>query len=107
MQPCQRQIEDGMSAVSAYGAAEWIARGSELHCSYCGSCHPKEVFKAIEAGKSITPTDKSFKIYFDGMRKFYFQHFSVEEKKRFIALYNDKAILLNYPGHFYVIPFFM
>ena len=39
--------------------------------------------------------------------KFYFQHLSVEQKKRFVELFNEKKLILRYPGHFYVLPFFM
>lgn len=38
--------------------------------------------------------------------KFYFQHLSIEQRDRFIALYNDKTMKIDYPGHFYVMPFF-
>lgn len=47
-------------------------------CSFCGSMSPEKLFAAIEAGKEITPTDKSYKIYVDGSQKFYFQHLSKE-----------------------------
>lgn len=39
-------------------------------------------------------------------RKFYFQHLSDDEKKRFIELLNAQKINIGYPGHFYVLPFF-
>jgi len=38
--------------------------------------------------------------------KFYFQHLSEEQQKRFIEIYNDKKMKLKYPGYFYVRPFF-
>jgi hypothetical protein len=39
--------------------------------------------------------------------KFYFQHLSEEQMKRFVDLYNDQTIKCGYPGYFYVNPFFM
>lgn len=39
--------------------------------------------------------------------KFYFQHLSEEQMKRFIELHNAGSLRLNTPGHFYVRPFFM
>lgn len=39
--------------------------------------------------------------------KFYFQHFTLDDRRRFIQLLNAKAIKIGYPGHFYRLPFFM
>ena len=39
--------------------------------------------------------------------KFYFQHLSDEQKKRFIELLNEKKLKIGVPGHFYTLPFFM
>lgn len=39
--------------------------------------------------------------------KFYFQHFSPEQRKRFIVLLNEKKLKLNHPGYFYQLPFFV
>ena len=39
--------------------------------------------------------------------KFYFQHFTEEEKQRFVELMNAKKINLGYPGRFYRLPFFV
>ena len=39
--------------------------------------------------------------------KFYFQHLSEDQMKRFIDLLNDKKIKIGYPGYFYVRPFFV
>jgi hypothetical protein len=38
--------------------------------------------------------------------KFYFQHFSIEDRKRFIDLLNAKKINIGSPGYFYRLPFF-
>ena len=47
------------------GPDEWRVRDGHRHCSYCGSLHPEELFAAIEVGATVTPTDKSYKIYVD------------------------------------------
>lgn len=39
--------------------------------------------------------------------KFYFEHLSEEDKQKFVALLNKKNIKLGYPGHFYVLPYFI
>jgi len=76
-------------------------------CSFCGSLAPEEVFNRIEAGEMVTPTDKSYKIYITPHHgKFYFQHFDDKQKQKFIDLINKKKINLDYPGHFYVLPYF-
>jgi len=77
-------------------------------CSWCGSMHPDDFFAAIERGEEIGPTDKNYKAYVgDSVGKFYFQHLGDEQKKRFVELVNSKAMKIGYPGHFYVLPFFL
>jgi hypothetical protein len=39
--------------------------------------------------------------------KFYFQHFSAEQRRELIQLCNDSKVRFGHPGHFYVLPFFM
>lgn len=39
--------------------------------------------------------------------KFYFEHLSSEQKKRFVELLNGSKLKLDYPGHFYRMPFFI
>lgn len=39
--------------------------------------------------------------------KFYFQHLSEDERKRFVELMNAKTLSIGYPGHFYRLPFFV
>ena len=41
-----------------------------------------------------------------GHAKFYFQHLSEEQRKRFVELLNEKKLHIEYPGRFYVRPFF-
>ncbi|MBI4900916.1 MAG: hypothetical protein HY829_10615 [Actinobacteria bacterium] len=39
--------------------------------------------------------------------KFYYRHLSEEQQGEFIGLLNAKAVHVGYPGHFYVLPFFV
>ncbi len=39
--------------------------------------------------------------------KFYFQHLSSEGRKRLVEMINAKSINFDYPGCFYVLPFFV
>lgn len=82
-------------------------------CSYCGSLNPDALMERLEAGDvELGPTDKSYKVYVRDLThrrsdgKFYFQHFSREQQRRFIELYNARKIKMAFPGHFYVLPFF-
>lgn len=109
---CPRRAEQGMDITSALvhsgpNLDEWMIDSFGTHCSYCGSMHPNFVFTAIEEEKELTPTDKNYKIYLPGSKKFYFQHFDTDQKKRFIELLNIKKIKLAYPGYFYTLPFFL
>lgn len=98
---CPRQAETGWE-----GETTWHADGT---CSYCGSLSPAKFFEAIEAGAEIGPTDKNYKVYVkgDSHAKFYFQHLSEDDKRHFIDLMNANKVLIGYPHHFYVRPFFI
>lgn len=39
--------------------------------------------------------------------KFYFQHLSSDERRRFVELMNAHVLRIGAPGRFYVIPFFV
>lgn len=162
MQPCPRGDEATMGIqLEHLKTSHW--REDET-CSYCGSLSPEALFRAIDEGCELGPTDKNYKVYVDRpdpdvgkpwiygsanflqsgpgwvevtpenmaslpqdtrhmlrpgewvlvepkqrmrQNKFYFQHLSVDERKRFIELLNAKALKIGYPGHFYVLPFFM
>jgi hypothetical protein len=85
---------------------EWL---SDNTCSYCGSLNPETFLREIEAGSTITPTDKNYKAYLNtssGRRKFYFEHLSDEQKAKFVQLCNDKKLKFEYPGYFYILPYF-
>lgn len=51
MHPCPRSSE---------GVSYWR---DDNTCSYCGSLSPDLLFKAIEAGYTLDPTDKNYKVY--------------------------------------------
>lgn len=86
-------------------------------CSYCGSLNPDTLMARLEAGDvTVVPTDKSYKAYVRNAggadfkaseQKFYFQHLSEAQKKRFVDLLNERKIALAYPHRFYVLPFFI
>jgi hypothetical protein len=112
---CPRRRENGMDrddsplTLSGQNLDEWRTDDT---CSYCGSVSQETLFKCIEAGAEIGPTDKSYKIYVRGgdapgpMPKFYFQHLDEEGRKRFIDLVNEQKMNIGYPHHFYVLPYF-
>lgn len=87
-------------------------------CSYCGSISPDVFLQAVARGDEVGPTDKNYKVYVALPRpdvgdrrhseaKFYFQHLSEEQRREFVGVVNQKKINVGYPGHFYVLPFFM
>lgn len=89
------------------GAATWRADNT---CSWCGSLHPDMFMAVIQDGTaSLVPTDKNHKVYarIDNKdRKFYFAHLSEEQQAEFIRLLNKQSFKIEYPGRFYVPPFF-
>lgn len=60
MQPCPRQVNEATMASQLAHQSHWEANGT---CSYCGSISPDMLFKAIEDGCELGPTDKSYKVY--------------------------------------------
>jgi hypothetical protein len=76
-------------------------------CSFCGSLNPDEFMKQAEAGVKLGPTDKNYKVYVNEHTKFYFQHLTDEQMQKFVELMNAKKLNIGYPGHFYVLPYFM
>lgn len=95
---------------------EWESRGDFACCSFCGSLHPDVFMESIQRPGTVKlgPTDKNYKVYVSvegGTReyKFYFLHLSEEQKHKFIELMNmrPRPFEIDYPGHFYVLPFFI
>ena len=105
MMPCPRRGELG---VMSQATDKWR---DDKTCSYCGSLHPDEFFRLVEAGEEVTPTDKNYKAYVSGSTspsgKFYFQHLNEQEKQKFVDLLNQKKMKLQHPGYFYARPFFV
>lgn len=121
---CPRREETGSTA---YGPDTLDV---DAGCSYCGSMHP-DVFMEIARGNqpgTLGPTDKSYKVYVEdtgrGFGKFYFQHLTVDQRREFVDLYNErprrtyddsltftggegKGMQVGYPGYFYARVFFM
>jgi sugar lactone lactonase YvrE len=127
---CPRRVESPMTARLFPGGDTYDR--ADGTCSYCGSLNPDVLMARLEAGDvRITPTDKNYKVYVvnEGgeqfmqcyretaggpmltreveQTKFYFQHFSDEQKQRFVELVNEGRVKFSYPGHFYVLPFFV
>lgn len=115
---CPRRIEDGRDREdspfvgSGPNQDEWLsghglakqARG----CNYCGSMHPDDFMRAVREGVKIGPTDKGYKAYVgDHDGKFYYQHLNEEQKREFVSLLNERRVHIGYPGHFYVLPYFL
>lgn len=63
-----------------------------------GACRPQD----YKVGDYVLWGDEPPKTH----EKFYFQHLSEEQKKRFIELLNAKKLKIRDPGHFYKLPFF-
>ena len=109
---CGRRMDGYPYAKALAGPDYWRFDGT---CNYCGSLSPEQLFQAIEDECEIGPTDKDYKVYVEGEKapkvrgagKFYFQHLSETEQRKFIALLNLKKINFGHPGHFYVKPFFI
>jgi hypothetical protein len=81
-------------------------------CSYCGSFNPDEFMRGLELGElRLGPTDKNYKVYIHTpggeQKKFYFEHLSTDQKKRFVELYNEKKLSFYMNSNFYVLPYFM
>lgn len=88
----------------------WQDRDGRQACSYCGSLEPDAFMALATFGNPVEPTDKSYKAYIrteKGTSKFYFQHLSDAQKVEFVRLVNDKVMVIDEPGRFYRLPFFM
>lgn len=105
MMPCPRRLETPHQYTPP-STDHW--RPEDNTCSYCGSMSPEEFMTKAAEGAQLGPTDKNYKVYIgDGHGKFYFQHLSVDQRYAFLALLKNKALKIGYPGHFYVLPFFI
>lgn len=106
---CPRSAEQGIT--SDHPHYEMWQQGDGPTCMACGSMKADDFMAACEAGTiELGPTDKSYKVYVKGDTvaiKFYFQHLSVEQRKRFVDLMNTKTLKIGAPGYFYSKPFFV
>ena len=82
-------------------------------CGYCNSLMQDEFMALLEAGTiQLGATDKNYKVYVHGhpklsFCKFYFQHLTEDQKKRFVVLLNERKIKFQGDIAFYILPFFM
>lgn len=108
---CPRRLDDGISPVFKVPVSdvwrEYPTKLGHLVCSYCGSIHPDDFLAAVDGGEEVVPTDKNYKVYLGETRKFYLTHLNEAQKLKFVDLVNSKKMNIGYPGHFYVLPFFM
>jgi hypothetical protein len=110
---CPRRREIGRIPSNYPDDDTWNQRDGFWHCSWCGSIHPDDLLQIMQTNGELGPTDKNYKVYVKTsdkrQSKFYFQHLDVAQRLRFIELYNAKprAFTIGYPGHFYVLPFFV
>lgn len=97
------------------GVDRWETADGYAACSYCGSLHPETALELMANRARVTPTDKDYKAYIEvpsaalsgcWTGKLYFQHLTVPQQERLIALNNERRIMFAFPGHFYVLPFF-
>src|SRR6202044_1854444 len=100
LQTCPRRIEDGRIPGSPFVGSDSVdVWGKDRTCSYCGSLHPDDFIAALESGERLVPTDKNYKAYLGDHKKFYYQHLSEDQKRRFIELCNNKQINFGEPGY--------
>lgn len=88
------------------------ATGAPATCCYCGSINADVFMSMVEDQRvTLTPTDDSQKVYVDGeglqSAKFYFEHMSDAQRRRFIELYNERKLRFYQAQPFYVLPYFM
>lgn len=111
MQPCPRQRNEATLEVQLDHKSHWRADGT---CSYCGSMNNDEFMRRLELGDvEVGPTDKAYKVYVSNRGgepikaiKFYFQHLTNDQTRRFVELANGGMIAMGFPGYFYTLPFF-
>lgn len=95
-----------MTELGPWKREEGLDRWENGTCSFCGSIFPGTFMAAATGGSQLAPTDKNYKVYV-GDRKFYFQHLDEEKQRLFVDLLNGGRLSIDYPGYFYVLPFFV
>lgn len=84
-------------------------------CSYCGSMNPDDFMARLEVGTiELQTTSKNYKVYTTAIPgtppvpiKFYFQHLSVDQRHRFLAIFMEGRIKFRDSVGFQVLPFFI
>jgi hypothetical protein len=77
-------------------------------CPFCGSLTGDKFMERVRNGDQLGPTDKTYKVYLsDPWAKFYFQHLTETQTSEFFDLFQKQRLTIGYPGHFYVLPFFI
>lgn len=77
-------------------------------CPFCGSLTGDKFMERVRNGDQLGPTDKTYKVYLsDPWAKFYFQHLTETQTSEFFHLFQKQRLTIGYPGHFYVLPFFI
>lgn len=105
---CPRRMTEFGPWETEEGLDGWATRDGAKRCTFCGSLDPAEFMRQVEAGEKLVPCDKNYKAYVGvSDRKFYYQHLSNPQKKRLVELLNEGKIQFGFPGHFYVLPFFV
>lgn len=100
---CPRRSNVAAPFDPAPGPDYWMGNDT---CSYCGGWNAEKVLEAVRTGKTVTPTDKDYKLYVEG-KKAYFQHFTQAHRDEFRDLLNAQKITCEFPGYFYTAPYFL
>lgn len=107
-----------MNEMGPWESVEGLDDIKHAHCTFCGSLDPAVFMARLEAGDvELGATDKNYKVYVinkggepfsdrGDRTKFYFPHLSVDQKKRFVDLHNERKIDMG-RFNFYVLPYFM
>lgn len=106
---CPRRVESFSypQTVNVYDG--WDTEGT---CTYCGSLDASSFLDLLASGYILVPTDKNYKAYVEApdksgyIGKFYYQHFTHEQRILFIEMYNEQRIKFGTPGYLYVRPYF-
>lgn len=68
----------------------------------------KQTYRDCPPKSPCTPEDCTHWVTRDhDNQKFYFEHLSVDQRIRFVELFNDKKLNFEMGGSFYTLPFFM
>lgn len=103
---CPRRINEHGPWEKTRHMDRWAGPVNGRTCSFCGSLHPDDFMRLAKDGTPLDPTDKNYKVYAGGSRKFYFQHLSEDQRVEFFRAHMAGEFRVGPPGRFYVLPFF-